>query len=63
MTCSDITFLQLNFDLPCDQWQTRCVGKRAAVFGPGRGCSGLAVTTPGDVIFGSIVEDVLPPVW
>lgn len=49
--------------MPCHYLQTRCVGKRVAVFGPGRGCSGLAATTPGDVIFGSIGEDVLPPVW
>lgn len=35
----------------------------AAVFGPGRGCSDVATATSGDVIFGSIVEDVLPPVW
>ncbi|TNN71516.1 hypothetical protein EYF80_018202 [Liparis tanakae] len=43
--------------------QARCVGKRVAVFGPGRGCFGLAAATPGDVILGSIAEDVLPPVW
>lgn len=41
-----------------------CVwGRALPCFGPGRGCSGLAATTPGDVIFGSIVEEVLPPVW
>ena len=40
-----------------------CVCVCVPCFGPGRGCSGLAATTPGDVIFGSIVEDVLPPVW
>lgn len=39
------------------------MGKRPALFGAGRGCSGLAEMTPGDVIFGSIGEDVLPPVW
>lgn len=33
------------------------------MLGPGRGCSDLATMTSGDVIFGSIREDVLPPVW
>lgn len=33
------------------------------MLGPERGCSGLAERTPGDVIFGSVAEDVLPPVW
>lgn len=52
-----------DFFVPCYLLQTRCAGKSKAVFGLLKGCSGLAAAMLGDVIFGSIAEDVLPPVW